>query len=64
MAETFDKDLMKEAIELTRQHPLKPDWCICATGPEERNEIFKDDNQCTCGVRKHHYRCDRCGCIT
>ena len=40
-------------------------WCECnAVEPENVGDIiYASDNQCICGVGKHHYHCSTCGGI-
>ena len=46
---------------------LTPKWCECE-GNDKFNQkiaevIYASDNQCICGVGKHHYHCPTCGGI-
>jgi hypothetical protein len=36
-------------------------WCKCED--EQVSVDFRDDNECDCGVEKHHYHCTVCGGI-
>ena len=36
---------------------LKPHWCEC---DKEVDYCFADDDECVCGIAKHHYHCT-CG---
>ena len=43
-------------------------WCECAPPPvgdggTHDDIIYASDNQCICGVGKHHYHCPTCGGI-
>ena len=38
-------------------------WCTCK-GSAFGDEIFQNDNECKCGVNRHHYHCPQCGGIT
>jgi len=38
-------------------------FCTCEFGKTATGE-FVDDDQCTCGVKRHHYHCTHCGCVT
>ena len=41
---------------------LTPKWCECKSS-NEGDVIYASDNQCICGVGKHHYHCSGCGAI-
>ena len=42
---------------------LTPKWCECKSPNEDGDVIYASDNQCICGVGKHHYHCSTCGGI-
>jgi len=47
-----------------QQRP-RSEWCKC----DEKNpyyplQFFVDNNQCTCGIKMHHYHCEKCGGVT
>jgi len=37
---------------------LKNKWCTCGASD---NEIPMGDNECSCGIARHHYHCSKCG---
>jgi len=37
-----------------------PEWCSCS-GHKLEDEIFFDYNECTCGIKGHHFHCKVCG---
>lgn len=39
-------------------------WCECNVEPPIEEWIFKEDEECKCGVKRHHYHCGVCGGIT
>lgn len=41
---------------------LKPEWCEC--GDPSEDGPYPDDDECPCGVGKHHVHCLNCGGIT
>jgi len=43
------------------QTQLKNGWCKCDVND---NAIFFDDDKCSCGCKRHHYHCSKCGGIT
>jgi len=52
-----------ESLDRSLKDPKQQElWCRC--GYEGGGDIFKDDGECSCGVRKHHYHCPKCGKIT
>jgi Fe2+ or Zn2+ uptake regulation protein len=42
---------------------LKSEWCVCSAGKSDTGKFF-DDMQCTCGIKRHHYHCNKCGKVT
>ena len=42
---------------------LTSKWCECKGTENVDDIIYATDNQCICGVGKHHYHCPKCGAI-
>ena len=58
MGGAHTKNLFFDSMELTYK------WCECKSSTENVGDIiYASDNQCICGVGKHHYHCPTCGGI-
>jgi hypothetical protein len=38
---------------------LSAEWCKC--GGTFNNAILRDGDNCSCGIKKHHWHCSTCG---
>ena len=37
------------------------EWCDCG---KSTDSDFRDDDECDCGIEKHHYHCTNCGHVS
>ena len=59
----FKTKSVKPGKSITFIRKLTPRWCEC--GSQETDDvIYASDNQCICGIGKHHCHCSKCGAIT
>jgi fumarylacetoacetate (FAA) hydrolase family protein len=59
----LSRSLVERIIEqYEKQNPrIVQSWCQCQSG---KIGDYREENQCTCGISKHHYHCPVCGGVT